>query len=335
MSYLAFASLILGCVYAHGGLQNGDFSESGLPGGFSHLAMEPGYTDIAPWEIVPGIGGTFSGSVEYINAWSHDPGGACVELGYYYGTNGIRQTFDTVPNREYEVRFWMATDPWNGPRASVRVLAALSFADYVAAPGTANQSDLGWTQKSFRFVSDDSGHTTLLFHSLIGIAALDSIEVNLVRQPPVIHSMNATPPVLWPPNHKLVPVRVSVRAGDDAGALACRIVEVTSNEPVSHPGVKRRAADWQITGPLSVELRAERSGTGVGRIYTITVECEDEEGNRTSNEVAVMVPTSQPRGRFGVDQFSRDSAIERDVLRKPAVNRGAKSNGESPARKYP
>ena len=45
-----------------------------------------------------------------------------------------------------------------------------------------------------------------------------------------------------------------------------------------------------ITGPLTVNLRAERSGTGTGRIYTIQVEGRDATGNTTLQAVSVAVP---------------------------------------------
>ena len=45
-----------------------------------------------------------------------------------------------------------------------------------------------------------------------------------------------------------------------------------------------------VTGGLTVSLRAERSGRGPGRVYTITVECGDGAGNRTRGTVTVSVP---------------------------------------------
>ena len=106
-------------------------------------------------------------------------------------------------------------------------------------------------------------------------------------EPPVIHSLSATPSVLRPPNHKMVPVAVSVEATDDFALIGSEIVSVTSNEP-SSPG--KRGPDWEITGPLSVNLRAERSGRGDGRVYTITVQVEDDGGNVTTGDVTVTVP---------------------------------------------
>jgi len=65
---------------------------------------------------------------------------------------------------------------------------------------------------------------------------------------------------------------------------------VTSNEPVDGLGDGDTGPDWQITGDLTVNLRAERSGQGSGRIYTITIECTDFSGNSSTKTVTVSVP---------------------------------------------
>ena len=54
--------------------------------------------------------------------------------------------------------------------------------------------------------------------------------------------------------------------------------------------------DWLITGDLTLELRAERSGRSKeGRVYTITVQCADASGNSSTAEVTVTVPHDQRR----------------------------------------
>jgi hypothetical protein len=73
----------------------------------------------------------------------------------------------------------------------------------------------------------------------------------------------------------------------------CQIVAVSSSEPESGQGNGDRAPDWVITGSMSVDLRAERAGSGAGRVYTISVMCSDEAGNSSSGEVAVLVPHDQ------------------------------------------
>jgi len=76
------------------------------------------------------------------------------------------------------------------------------------------------------------------------------------RQPPTLSQVLAHPSRLWPPNHKLRPVTVAVTAADlcDPAPPACHIVGVSSNGPPHHRG----QASWVITGPLTVDLRAEK-----------------------------------------------------------------------------
>jgi hypothetical protein len=50
-----------------------------------------------------------------------------------------------------------------------------------------------------------------------------------------------------------------------------------------------------VTGALTLNLRAERSGTGSGRVYTIIVECVDDSGNASTAEVRVTVSHDQGR----------------------------------------
>jgi len=104
--------------------------------------------------------------------------------------------------------------------------------------------------------------------------------------PPTFLSISATPDLLWPPNHHMIPVTVTVNAVDNIDpSPVAKITKVTSNEPEN-----TSAPDWEITGPLSVNLLAERSGMGQGRIYTIQVQCEDASGNISQSSVNVTVP---------------------------------------------
>ncbi|MBT9558427.1 MAG: HYR domain-containing protein [Myxococcales bacterium] len=112
---------------------------------------------------------------------------------------------------------------------------------------------------------------------------------------PSITAAGASPAVLWPPNHKLVPVTVSVTATDQCSAEQCSIVGVTSNEPLNDAGDGNTSTDWEITSSLTLLLRAERAGPLSGRIYTIGVVCTDAAGNGTSTSVTVTVPHDQRR----------------------------------------
>jgi rhamnogalacturonan endolyase len=113
---------------------------------------------------------------------------------------------------------------------------------------------------------------------------------------PVFKSLSASKTTLWPPNHQMVQVSVKAQLVDllDRSPQAC-IVSVSSNEPVDGEDDGHTAPDWKITGPSTVLLRAERSGRGTGRVYTITVAGEDEAGNVASKTVTVNVPLRDHR----------------------------------------
>lgn len=114
--------------------------------------------------------------------------------------------------------------------------------------------------------------------------------------PPVVNSATARPALLWPPNHKMVPVRLRLDVDDACGPVTNTIVSVTSNEPDDGIGDGNTIGDWEITGDLSLLLRAERSGNGGGRVYTITVESVDVVGNTTMSTVEVVVPHDRGKG---------------------------------------
>jgi probable HAF family extracellular repeat protein len=102
-----------------------------------------------------------------------------------------------------------------------------------------------------------------------------------------ITSVTAHPSSLWPANHKMVPVSLSVSTSDDSAS--CQITDVSSNEGFNWPG----QLDWAITGPLTLNLRAERSGAGKGRVYSITVTCTNASHLSDTKDVTVNVPHHQ------------------------------------------
>jgi len=109
--------------------------------------------------------------------------------------------------------------------------------------------------------------------------------------PPVISSLSASPAALWPPDHKMVPVTVSVAVTDTCDASVssrCKIVSVSSNQRCDRNALK-------ITGPLTVLLEADRDD-GAARGYTIQVQCADASGNTATGSVTVSVPHDQGRG---------------------------------------
>jgi hypothetical protein len=110
--------------------------------------------------------------------------------------------------------------------------------------------------------------------------------------PPVIAGVSASPSSLWPANHKMVDVTVNYTATDNCGAQTCAL-SVSGNEPVNGTGDGDMAPDWEIIDAHHVRLRAERAGTGSGRVYTITITCTDSHGNSSTATVKVSVPKNE------------------------------------------
>lgn len=106
---------------------------------------------------------------------------------------------------------------------------------------------------------------------------------------------SAAPDRLWPPNHKLVAVSLGVTVADaGSGPAGFTLTSVVSNEPDNGLGDGDTPGDIQGftmgTPGTNGWLRAERSGTGSGRRYTITYAGADKAGNSAACSAIVTVP---------------------------------------------
>jgi hypothetical protein len=112
--------------------------------------------------------------------------------------------------------------------------------------------------------------------------------------PPTILGASLNNTVLWPPNHKLIPIQVSLVATDLCGTVTSKIKLIGSNQGVLAKGSGNKSPDWKIVGDLSALLRAERTGKDKnGRTYTLTVEAIDDSGNSATTNLTVFVPHDQ------------------------------------------
>jgi hypothetical protein len=131
-----------------------------------------------------------------------------------------------------------------------------------------------------------------------GGGPISGITLPLKVQVPVISGLPSSGCTLWPPDHKLVQVAI-VSASDPLSGLATFNVSGTSNEPENGLGDGDTSPDIVITGagvaPRIVQLRAERSGTGKGRVYTLTATATDLAGNTATATATCAVPLSVAR----------------------------------------
>ena len=135
------------------------------------------------------------------------------------------------------------------------------------------------------------------------LSGMDSVTITLNPDltGPTIHSITPDPATIWPPNHEMMPVTLTVDATDECGDVFCRIVDITHSDLDENGNESGNGAntspDWLFDGqsvlipqPINASLRSERTegNTSVDdtRKYTIRVRCEDEVGNATCDENA-------------------------------------------------
>lgn len=126
-----------------------------------------------------------------------------------------------------------------------------------------------------------------------GGTADDSVNVHVVDTTPAAVSVAVNPNVLWPPNHKYVNLLPLVTVQDACvEATKVKLESVTSNEPDNALGDGDRENDIVINIDGMISLRAERSGKGSGRVYTITYKATDAGENISAGVTTVTVPQS-------------------------------------------
>jgi uncharacterized repeat protein (TIGR01451 family) len=118
---------------------------------------------------------------------------------------------------------------------------------------------------------------------------------------PVCTAVNGGPD-LWPPNHKLKLITLTGATDADGNPLVLTITGVTQDEPINGLGDGDTSPDATV-GPASnkVNLRAERSGLGDGRVYRIAFTGSDGLGGTCVGVAIVGVPHDQGGGSIAID----------------------------------
>jgi len=111
--------------------------------------------------------------------------------------------------------------------------------------------------------------------------------------PPTI-TASVSPTMLWPPNHELVDILANATVHDNCPGVSYVLSSITSSEPDNGLGDGDTVGDIQDasfgTADTTFRLRAERSGNGLGRTYTITYTATDASQNQASAQAVVLVP---------------------------------------------
>jgi hypothetical protein len=143
---------------------------------------------------------------------------------------------------------------------------------------------------SIRLTAD--GITTVNFSALDKAGNVEpsrSVDVAIDRTGPVIAGLPKQNKCgLIPSKHQMVQVAI-VSASDPLSGVSSLAVTATSNETDSGTSPDDLPGDILISG-TTVQLRAERSPSGTGRIYTIIATAQDSAGNATTMTTTCSVP---------------------------------------------
>ena len=131
---------------------------------------------------------------------------------------------------------------------------------------------------------------------LNGVLQTGFTETVTINRNPLCTAVTAGPN-LWPPNHKMKTITLGGATDIDGNALTYNVTGVTQDEPTNGLGDGDTAIDAVLgTGP-TLQVRAERSGLGDGRVYRIAYTVTDGLGGSCSGVATVGVPHDQSPAR--------------------------------------
>jgi len=130
-----------------------------------------------------------------------------------------------------------------------------------------------------------------------------TIEVSS-NQPPDCSDAYANPDELWPPNHRFEDIEILGVVDPDGDPVIITITGITQDEPVDAigNGDGHTSPDGIISDDsTAVSVRAERAGSGNGRVYEILFTASDPAGDECTGSVTVCVPKDQRPGHECLD----------------------------------
>jgi hypothetical protein len=166
--------------------------------------------------------------------------------------------------------------------------------------------------------------TTVTFDAVDGSGIVGTAQSTVTIQDttePTVSCQTAVD-MLWPANHKMVDVGLSFAASDlcDTGALAIEITVTTDEHPLDAGGAGGpiHCPDAVVDGE-TVLLRAERSGSGDGRVYQIAVSAPDNCGNVGTCITSVGVPKQRRPGSIPIDSGQGFVATTCEPAASPSI----------------
>jgi len=168
--------------------------------------------------------------------------------------------------------------------------------DWFTGYGTPQQALLGSGRTLAVSLPVGSRIATLRTTDRWGLSSTDDVRVTVQDTTPPVLTAALDRTLLWPPNHRMVPVVAMASATDLCGAVTLVLNGIESTEPDDAEG-DADAATWDDVQEANLQatdfvfaLRAERDSNGPGRAYTVTYRAVDSQGNYADRPLTVIVP---------------------------------------------
>lgn len=225
-----------------------------------------------------------------INNGAHAITGLQVGFDYYHGAPELK----TIPlNSQGDLSQPFATSPtgWDvvmnatEDTDNVDLEWSVTNVDAAIAPG---QSLAGF---SVRVPGSDpsyvNSHWTVSLNGGGDVAFFAPLSLERSCSPPRL-SVSVSPSILWPPNHKMVPISATISVKDDVDQNPLVTLDsIESNEPGNPHDVSANIG----TGATTFSLMSSRTGSNkAGRVYTITYSARNYCGSTAIATATVTVP---------------------------------------------
>ena len=132
------------------------------------------------------------------------------------------------------------------------------------------------------------------------------------NRPPDCSKAVASTTMLWPPNHKFIPITIKGVTDPDGDPVTITIKRITQDETVIDSlgvGAGATSPDATGVGTATASLRAERYGNvsanGNGRVYDVEFVASDGKGGVCPGSVRVCVPHSMKPEPICIDDGVR------------------------------
>ncbi len=134
--------------------------------------------------------------------------------------------------------------------------------------------------------------------ALLSAVTRVNLTIRSVNDAPVCTAARANTPVVWPPNGKWVSISMLGVTDVDGDVTTNQVTAIRQDEAVNAPGSGNTSPDGEIVGNVA-RVRAERVGSGNGRVYHIYFTASDGNGGTCQGDITVGVPKSN--GATAVD----------------------------------